>query len=69
MEELFKLVHFTDLNGKDKYYLLINNGIELRQQEINAHEYLELKSAEKSHYEVEIKKLKHKYELLNKEKV
>jgi glutaredoxin-related protein len=63
-----KLVHFTDLDQKDRYYLIIDNGAEVRQQEINHIEFKELKHAEESHYIVELVKLKDKYRLFDKER-
>lgn len=63
-----KLIHFTDLKGKDLYYLLIDDGSEIRQQEINSHEYFELKSAEIGHYRNEMLRLKEKYRLINEER-
>ena len=63
-----KLIHFTDLSQKDNYYLLIDDGIEIRQQEINYHEYIELKNAENGHYKTELTRLKEKYRLIEEER-
>jgi hypothetical protein len=63
-----KLVHYTDLSGKDKYFLMINDGGTIRQQEINFHEYMDLKKAETINYEVGITKLREKYRLMNEER-
>lgn len=64
-----KLIHFTDLSGNDRYMLAIDNGTEIRQQEINRHEYEELKAAETIHYRNEIVRLKEKYRLFEKERI
>ena len=58
-----KLVHFTDLDGKDRYFLNVKLGNMIRQHEINRMEYLDLKSAEDLHYIESINRLKEKYEL------
>lgn len=58
-----KLVHFTDLDGKNRYFLNIKAGNFIRQQEINSIEYHDLKSAEEMHYIESINRFKAKYEL------
>lgn len=58
-----KLVHFTDLDGKNRYFLNIKSGNMIRQQEINFIEYHDLKSAEEKHYVESINRYKQKYEL------
>jgi hypothetical protein len=58
-----KLVHFTDLNGKNRYFLNIKSGNMIRQQEINSIEYHDLKSAEEKHYLESINRFKIKYDL------
>ena len=58
-----KLIHITDLSGKDKYYFCFENGNEITQQEINRIEYFELKSAEEKHFNESVNRLKNKYEL------
>lgn len=62
-----KLIHITDLSGRDRFYFCFENGIEIVQQEINQLEYSELKSAEQSHFQNTIKELKHKYRILEQE--
>lgn len=63
-----KLIHFSDLSGKEMYYMIIDDGKEIRQQEINAHEYNQLKSAEESHYLNQITDLKEKYRIIDEER-
>lgn len=64
-----KLIHFTNLSGQDMYFLMIKTDSGIRQQEINYHEYMELKKAEIGHYQTEIVKLKEKYRLIDEERV
>lgn len=58
-----KLVHFTDLDGKNRYFLNVKLGNMIRQHEINSIEYFDLKSAEDKHYIESIDRLKSKYDL------
>jgi hypothetical protein len=69
MVENSKLIHFTNLSGEDMYFLVIKTDSGIRQQEINHHEFMELKRAENDHYNTEIIKLKEKYRLIDEERV
>lgn len=62
-----KLIHITDLSGKDKYYFCFEFANSVVQQEINRFEYELLKDAEEAHYTNEVTKLKHKYKMLEQE--
>jgi hypothetical protein len=63
-----KLIHITDLIGEDKFYMCIDNGVEIQQQEINRLEYHDLKKAENDHYQTSLKRVMEKYRGMDKER-